>query len=549
MRFPHWLKSVASAFVLSATAGSVMAQGPGYPGSGQPMFQPAYPTNDPGVLYPQGVPQGYQPYPAISPYGMGNVGWDQTFRDDDGLWFRRLMNTNREYFGSIDVTHNTIKNPGHTHLGSAFIPYDTESNGLLGFEIPTYGQGATPGTATTGGGATATATIPTSRVIVDRRVLPYPALVVGTTVTFIPDNRVFPIRDLGAFDNFRSGGLAANWGFFNEDGTGMSVGGFWASPSQQSFQMGQDSINGVPITQSLISTLDGSLLFTRNGAIPLDWGFSNPSTQYNGVANLGTAKYDLLFAYDTKTSAIGTDANFYMTPMIQREAVKVRSFIGGRYMHIDDQFHFRGIDSGFGYTITAATGGGGGGGATTGNTFRPATGTLQANYALYEATLTNNVRTNLAGPQVGLRYDLGDGDEFKLWGQSVVGLMANREDYRQFGNNIGDQQGLLLFSNGLDMLATDARFQSRRTVTHVSPLFEQTFMAEMKILDMIPGVRRLPYIEDTVFRVGYTATVVGGIARAGDSIDWKGFPLTPSIRPGRDTWWMSRWNFGVEKRF
>ena len=94
MRFPHWFKAVASATLLFATAGSVLAQGPGGSGSGQPMFQPAYGANDPGVLYPQGVPQGYQPYPAISPYG--NIGFDQTYRDNDGLWFQRILNNSNE---------------------------------------------------------------------------------------------------------------------------------------------------------------------------------------------------------------------------------------------------------------------------------------------------------------------------------------------------------------------------------------------------------------------------------------------------------------------
>ncbi len=550
MRFPHWLKTVASALVLTATAGPALAQGPGTPGGGQPMFQPAFGTNDPGMLYPQGVPQGYQPYPAISPYGMGNVAWDQTFRDDDGLWFRRILNTDRQFFGSLGATHNKTRNPGSKHLGSAFIPYDNLSNSLQGFIIPTYNQGGNVGT-TTGGANTVVTGVPASRVILDRRVLPYPALVPGTVATFEINNALFPIRDLNAFSDYSSTGIEGQWGFFNEDGTGMAWGGFWSGQDKQAFQMGQDNINGIPITQDFITEVDGVVLFTRNGAIPLDWGFQNLDVTYNGLANLGTVKYDLLFAYDTKTWSIGTDANFYMTPMIQRDALTVRPLIGGRYLHINDQFHFRGIDSGFGYDITTQTGGGQGGGGqgTQSNTFRPDAGSLQVNYDLYEATLNNSVNTSLAGPQVGLRYDLGDGDEFKLWGQSILGLMANREDYQQSGNNLGDQQGLLLFSNGLDMLATDARFSSKRTLGHVSPLFEQTFMAEMQILDMIPVVRKMPYIENTVFRCGYTVTVVGEVARAGESIDWRGFPQFPSIRPGRDTWWTSRWTFGVEKRF
>ena len=533
MRFSHWLKTVASALLLSAATVPVLAQGPGGPGYGPPTFQPEYGTNDPGVLYPQGVPEGYQPYPAISPYGMGNVAWDQTFRDDDGLWFRRLMNTERQFFGSIDATYNTIKNPGSRHLGSDYIPLDPVTNGVQGFPIPTYNQGAVPGA----GGSS----LPGSIASIDTRVIPYPFLDPATSPpNAIIDNHRFPIRGLDAFGRYNSTGIAGRWGFFNENGSGMAINGFWTGSDQQDFTMGYDNINGVPITQEIILSQGGRLLYSRNGAIPLDWGYQLIG---NGVGNLGTSKYDLLFHYDVKSSAIGTDTNFYMTPLVHRDAFKLRTLIGARYLQIDEQFSFRGIDSGFGYELVI--------GAGTGllpATYRPDPASLQINYDLYEATLTNSVQTHLAGPQVGLRYDFGEGDGFKVWGQSIAGLMANQETYHQSGNNIGDEQGLLLFST-VDMLATDARFSSSRTVSHVSPLFEQTVMAEMKILEMIPIVRKLPGIDNTVFRLGYTATVVGGVARAGESIDWRGFPGFPSIKPSRDTWWMSQWNFGIEKRF
>jgi hypothetical protein len=550
MRFPHWIKTVASALLLTASAGPAMAQD----GGQLPMFQPAYGTNDPGVLYPQGVPSGYQPYPAISPYQMGNIGWDQTYQDGNGLWMRRMLWQDREWFGSLDVTYNRVQGPSDDHLGSDYIPYDHVTGGPQGVFIPTYNQGATPGTGTgnnQGGGGGST--IPVSSVFIDRRVWPYPWLepANGTAVS-LPNNQLFPIRSLDALGDLDSYGLQGQFGFFNEDGSGWSVGGFWTGPAKSSFTMGQDSINGIDITQDLILSLDGSLLFTRNGAIPLDWGFQQIAA---GAQNLGTAKYDLLFHYDVKTQVLGGDTNYYMTPIVQRPAFKLRPLIGARYMNITEQFNFRGIDSGFGYSLDDSVGvGGGGGGGGGGNntaaaTYRPDANSIQINYDMYEATLTNNVRSNLAGPQVGLRYDFGEGDEFKVWGQSVVGLMGNREDYSQHGNNIGDQSGLLLFSNGLDMLADDARFRSKRSVNHISPLFEQTFMAEAEILDMIPLVRNLPFLENTVLRCGYTITFVGSVARAGESIDWKGYPLEPSIRPSRDVWYTSRWNLGVEKRF
>lgn len=136
-----------------------------------------------------------------------------------------------------------------------------------------------------------------------------------------------------------------------------------------------------------------------------------------------------------------------------------------------------------------------------------------------------------------------------MWGQSILGVMANNENYSLSGNNIGDERGLISSGSGIDMLTSDATFASKYNTTHVSPLFEQTINAEMKVLDMLPVIRNLPGIDNTVFKVGYTITVVGGVARAGNSIDWAGYPYFPSIDPDRQTWWTSRWNFGIEHRF
>lgn len=555
MRFSHWLKTLTSAAVLSASAESVMAQNPGYPGTGQPTFQPPYTTNDPGVLYPQGVPQGYNPYPAISPFGNGAVAWDQTFQDTDGLWYERILNHNREYFGEIGITFNTTKNPGSKEFGSPHIPFDETSGSLAGYVIPTYGQGAIPGEGASTGTTTGTTIgTPISSTIVDPRVIPYPLF--QPTNTFVMDNALFPIRGMSEFGNYNSVGLQGSWGFFNEDGSGFSIGGFWTGKDTQNFTMGTDTINGVKITQTIIESTDGTLIFTRNGALPLNWGaFVTSVPGDNFSVGLGTAKYDLMYHFDTSTSVIGADSNIYFTPMIRRSAMKLRTFVGGRYMMVDNQFNMKGVDSGFAYTVASGGGTGGGtgsgSGSTTGggHTFRPDAGSLVALYDMYEATVHQSVQSQLAGPQLGIRYDFGNGDAFRMWGQSILGVMANNENYSLSGNNIGDERGLISSGSGIDMLTSDATFASKYNTTHVSPLFEQTINAEMKILNMIPVIRNLPGIDDTVFKVGYTITVVGGVAQAGNSINWAGYPYFPSIDPDRQTWWTSRWNFGIERRF
>ncbi|MGN6956183.1 hypothetical protein ACTHT3_20720, partial [Neisseria sp. P0015.S004] len=76
---------------------------------------------------------------------------------------------------------------------------------------------------------------------------------------------------------------------------------------------------------------------------------------------------------------IGADSNIYFSPIVRRSAMKLRTFVGGRYMMVDDQFNLKGVDSGFAYTVASSAGTSGGAaggtaGVTGGNTYRPESG-------------------------------------------------------------------------------------------------------------------------------------------------------------------------------
>jgi len=80
----------------------------------------------------------------------------------------------------------------------------------------------------------------------------------------------------------------------------------------------------------------------------------------------------------------------------------------------------------------------------------------------------------------------------------------------------------------------------------VSPKFEQTFMSESKLLAALPGTREIPLLANANFKLGYTATFIGNVARPANSIEWLGFPRSPKVDIDYQTWSMGRVNVGLE---
>jgi hypothetical protein len=214
-----------------------------------------------------------------------------------------------------------------------------------------------------------------------------------------------------------------------------------------------------------------------------------------------------------------------------------------RYLYIGERFGFRGIDSGYDYTVD--DGGDDG-------TFRPDPGSIILLYPQYEAVLESTVNSHLAGPEFGLRFDLGEGDSFHVWGETIAGLLVNSEEIRVQGRNIGDPLydaqilGLNIPNLSLPRMFTNPTdFNDTETHTHVSPIFSQSVNADIDILDYVPGINRLNAFEDAKFRVGYQFFVAGHIARPADSIVWRGFPLFPEATASYKTWFSHQVNIGV----
>ena len=598
MRIHHWLTAIMSLLTPLVVPVTTSAQsgpawptpqtypagggvGPVYPAGGQTdmglvpivpsTFQPAFTNNDPTVLYPPGATPDYFPYPAISPHLGPHLEQERTFQQR-GLWLRDSVQRKREWFGSVEYLWTKFDAPDGARVGSrpAYIRPDTLN--MPGFPpgvLGNHGQGRGDSGAVSPGPNS----IGVPALEVGPGAYPYVFLqddvdaFVGVITT--PATGEFPQRNLSVFDQLPSNGFRLRTGFFNGDGTGWSVEGWWSSKANDRFQIGKDNINGVPITQNLIAGVDLDSLppedlpdvfdgdgfiipFAKIGGLPLVENsgiidFILPGQGFTGT----TQKYDLMYRLDYSVQAWGGNITYYLGNALKRGSMQVKPFVSGRYLNIHEWFAFTGLDSGFHYEINFDDG-----------VFRPDEEVIGPLYPLFRSYLESSTKSQLAGPELGLRGDIGNNGTLNVWWQAAFGLMANHERVRVKGNNIGnahlfntnvgdpsdpdDDSGFgTVFGPAFDMFSNDTNFHDVEYHTHVSPVLSMGINAELDIFDAIPYTRKVSLFDAAKLTLGYNLLFVGQLARPGDSVRWRGFPEAPSVLVRRDTWDTQQFNIGL----
>lgn len=331
-------------------------------------------------------------------------------------------------------------------------------------------------------------------------------------------------------------------------------------------------------------------VFNLHG-LPLDDGtlrVLSDGTRIGGV----TVPYDLDFRVDLKMELYGGQAEWYLTPIVNWSHLKVRPTVGMKYYYLKEGFHFFGRDSGLAYTGSTQQGGGGGnqtlspdmkihsapdgidnnrdgiidnagvfestgqqqgGGGGGGQQQGTATFLQFHDQFRYPITsyLDNESDSHMGGGLVGLSYDIG-GESLMITGSSKFGLLANYEQIRMSGDNIAmhTRESNLLFPTADD--ATPNSFTDNQSVTHVSPVFEQSLVAEMALFKYVPVIRRIGAFEKAQFRFGYSFLYIGEVVDPAGSVVWRGNPaagLFPTINYKRDSFTAHSYNFGVSWQF
>jgi hypothetical protein len=331
--------------------------------------------------------------------------------------------------------------------------------------------------------------------------------------SFMPvDPSLFPnqtTRSLGLTNlNPFHNGLLARYGFWNPDGSGAVLSGFVLFENTLSnARLVEQQAEGPTNLQPL-----AAIIMNNNGqpvALPFDTRFFHSFTQ----------------------EILGADADYYSSAFFTRPAFTLKMQYGVKYLRVSEQFFLQGDDSGLGYVVPAT-------GGQILPPFLPITG------APYSAILNNSVTSNLVGPTIGLRYDLG-GKHLKFWGQSKFGVMANIQHSSIASQNLNEFKDSLIFLVVPGPAAGTVFPTTLHTsnTTHISPLFDQQFNMEFPFFVWIPYLNRWKILREANVRIGWQYVVAGSIARPSSNINYN---LNDPSTNGNRTWFeYNTFNFGA----
>ena len=458
-------------------------------------------TNPPGA---SGLPQNFQPWPGISPFDHQ---YSEHFVDRDGLWkWRGYNNRRRKYFLGIEYIQTSFKEPKLRRIGD-----------------------------------------PNTVSLSDDIIQPFtPPDPTDPTVTTDPPPQYFngtfaPTNTRTAFTSESQPGTRVRWGYMDPQHQGFEATFWWTQ------DLNTDKVKGVP-NPSLASLDDARIL---------NPGLTVQDDTIDGINII----YDFGTHYRWKQQAYGGNISWIFSPIVHRGSLIVQPTLGGRIMRLREFFSMFGQGTGLDYTddiITFPTGGGGGGNNNNNNTFDPDLGPdpgttfPNPDTPPFYGLLRSDVRSILAGPEAGLRYQLG-GDRFRLLGSTKFGLAANREIVKLSGQGIGSPQDLFnRFGPGspnpdpTKLFDQSRKFAARQQHTHVTPMLEQAIFAEANIFGMVPVLNHMRLFKNAHFRTGYTFQVFWEVARPTDSIVYRGQPLDPIIRIDRSSIWIGNWSASVE---
>jgi hypothetical protein len=452
---------------------------------------------DPGMAVPyEGgyLPPGLQPWPAISPF-------DHRFSQHvnrGGLWQYRENDSRNKFYFDVEYWIARNKQPGTELIGNVRSDLRLNLPTEIGDTI-VVGPGSivdTDGTAQTG-------------VRFRRAWQPF-------------DTDQFSVH---AFDFGSRAGGRLRLGWMGPDDSGVEFSGWSTFRATDHAGPGRvfDGIN--------LATLNTNL-----GSIALDDG-------NNLVGGAGRyLHFDQAFSMYNMQQLYGADIDWMMTPVLEREKLKVRVLTGVRYMNVNERFSFLGRRSTLLYTATDRTDSGIG-------EFLPVDMAAIGVQPL-QTDLTSQVVSNFVGPSLGLKYEIG-GDAFKVWGVSKVTAAVNMHEFRLSGR--GFRETYFVTPNpppatGYTVTpgTPGPAFGQHSSVVSVSPIFEQGVYGQFPLRE-IPLIKRVPFLRSANFKAGYTIIWVGNIARPAQSVFYQ--YTQPALRPSRSSFFTENVNVGLNWTF
>lgn len=564
MRIWHRFKTLLPLLLAIAVAAEASAQNmPGYPSYGAPAYSAGPPQGYPGSAG-QGT-SSFQPHPMISPFDNA---FEQHY-NSDGVWYKRLL------------TGMTNMNDYRFNVSLTKTKYRTLRGNVGDETVPTFDQDNVRNNATT-----------------------FPEAL------FLP---TFDRHDMGQLLGNKHYGIKIGGGVENKMGWGFSwnVGYDGSSTNVWDSRANLDRLRGIHFFEATALEASGGI---ANGLIPGNLShinereiletqilnariFDSVDIDTFGVAGstfeildrtlyphggLGLRNnddidgfsqlFDLDFRMEHEIESHGAGFHFSSSPIYETDNFRIRPIIGARYFHVKESFRFRGADSGLAYVFSQPNGLDDDGDFVIDNVDE--NGTLgfvnpllqnPAEEIIVRSFVDSHVRSSMAGPEIGVDYEITKKRGIKFSGSTRAGALINTEKMYLAGDNIGDT-----FALGLDLTTgeivrtdlfdtstaggrqTENFFTDSNSSTHVSPMLEQTLNADIPIFSKIPILRDKWQLEHAKLRLGFTYTWIGEVADPNNSIVWVSDPqdgLFPFLSTKRTDFFKQQFDVGINWEF
>jgi len=515
----------------------------------------------------QQIPGSYGMYPPQSPYqGM----FEQTYQRD-GTWFQNTIggfgaaNRPRDWFVNLDYTKS----------------YNRKLHGLVGADgVQTYFQQNDPASDGINPG------------------LSFYRYFDAANARIIPDLKTNGIRLSGGFWNPDGSGFLYSGGYQFEgtskfDAREQELAGQLSTAAALQFQRDAGQIGYQPfiLDRTDLDIVKNDILapgVVFDGTDTVSYGtygstfdvldrtllnlYGLPTTSGNLpiVVNGETAPYDLEFNLSHTINTGGANAAWAFSPVYDNDKIKVRPIVGGRYFRIDETFQFDGASTLLAYTddgdadtpINAKVFLPGDGIIPTTPTVRTYVAPIGPTSLIVYSYINSHVVSNLSGPDLGFQYELGRTKGIQVTGSTRVAAMFNNERLKMRGDNIGNFMGIEVVPDPITGANISTRMYDTNTSqgpslnafadtdssTHLSPLFEQTFNAQVPIFDRVPVLRDMWQLEDARLSVGWTFLMIGQVADPNDSIVYNSSPVTGEFlhyQADRSTFYQNTFNLGI----
>lgn len=310
---------------------------------------------------------------------------------------------------------------------------------------------------------------------------------------------VFPHQTTDAYGSPFHYGARARLGWNNDDDSGAMLTGFYVFGKQQTRGPGR--------------VYDGSDIHDLQtlASIPLDDG-----------GNGQIVPFDSAFQQTYDQKIFGGDIDIYLAPFFARPSFQMKFLFGAKYLQIQEQFSVVAGDSGLGYVVNLPDG-----------SIDYSTVT-DIGIPPYEMSIRSQTRSQFVGPQIGVRYDLGN-ETIKVWGQTKFALAADFERSQLAGQNV---------VNGFQAFAQQGPpFSQTDNTTHVSPIFETSIYADFCFFAMLPLINQVEFLRQAQFRIGFDYLLVGEVARPANVIRYN-TPI-PALKGNRTNFDMKVLTLGI----